>query len=192
MKLKNFLIQCGTLHTHLKDVEGNGISGTIGYGRRVYKFINGKPNPEYESFKQYTKVNPIPHELAEKMLETDIPIHGQLQTLQSGYKRKIPICVPLYQREVDALIDMNFNGGAVWGHVGRSISKLNHDRVEGYSVEELLNGGNYSNAAIVMPERYNTSEGFKWSRGVVRRRRAEQGIFLTANYDWSSYAGPSR
>lgn len=64
------------------------------------------------------------------MLETDIPIHSELKTLQSGYKDKNPICVPLYQREVDALIDMNFNGGAVWGHVGRSISTLNNDRVE--------------------------------------------------------------
>lgn len=121
----------------------------------------------------------IPDDAAKELLEKDIPTRGSLNKYNSQISG---IPVPLYQREIDAIIDLSFNGGSLAFTYKSGLSNLcGHENVEGFSIETLLKHCRYTMAGETILSRANTISS-QWSKGVQRRRNAESGIFNGGSY----------
>jgi GH24 family phage-related lysozyme (muramidase) len=148
-------------------VEGG--NDTIGIGHKI-------TDAEIAS-KRFTKgywAQPLSDAKMDELLDEDIAKNG-------GNKIDSLVFVPLYDYEVDAILDLGFNGGP--GALGASASSLythndaaNAKGTNRQNLSALLNRGRYSLVPEYFRTHYNTSNS-KWVAGVQNRRDMDARMF---------------
>jgi GH24 family phage-related lysozyme (muramidase) len=148
-------------------VEGG--NDTIGIGHKI-------TDAEIAS-QRFTKgywAQPLSDAKMDELLNEDIAKNG-------GNKIDSLVFVPLHNYEVDAILDLGFNGGP--GALSANASSLyTHDGAANakgtnrQNLSELLNRGRYSLVPGYFQTHYNTAGG-KWVAGVQNRRDMDARMF---------------
>jgi GH24 family phage-related lysozyme (muramidase) len=148
-------------------VEGG--NDTIGIGHKI-------TDAEIAS-QRFTKgywSQPLSDAKMDELLNEDIAKNG-------GNKIGSLVFVPLYDYEVDAILDLGFNGGP--GALGSSASSLythnggaNPKGTNRQNLSALLNRGRYSLVPEYFRTHYNTSNS-QWVAGVQNRRDMDARMF---------------
>ncbi len=146
---------------------------TIGIGHKMTKsdVSSGRFTPRGE----YPQ--PLSMEQMLKLKDQEVAING-------GENINKIVNVPLYQYEMDAIIDLCFNGGkGALGGTARSIydenGKLQPDGTYVVALVDLLNSGKYSEVPKYLKNHFNTQNKI-WSRGVQNRRNMDARMFENA------------
>lgn len=110
---------------------------------------------------------PLSTEKMQQLRDEDIAKNG-------GNEIQRRVFVPLYYYEVDAILDLSFNGGP--GALTSNASSIydengnkNPPKTDVQNLAKILNAGRYSLVPDYMKNHYNTSNK-KWSAGVQNRR----------------------
>ena len=148
-------------------VEGG--NDTIGIGHKITdaEIASGRFTKGYWA-------QPLSDAKMDELLDEDIAKNG-------GNKIESLVFVPLYDYEVDAVLDLGFNGGP--GALSANASSLyTHDGVANpkgtnrQNLSDLLNRGRYSLVPGYFQSHYNTANG-KWVAGVQNRRDMDARMF---------------
>ncbi|AHG65458.1 glycoside hydrolase family protein [Advenella mimigardefordensis] len=148
-------------------VEGG--NDTIGIGHKI-------TDAEIASkrFTQGDWAQPLSDAKMNELLQEDIKKNG-------GNRIEREVFVPLYAYEVDAILDLGFNGGpgaltanaaSIYSHDGTKNPKNTNRQ----NLGELLNRGRYSMVPAYLESHYNTSNSV-WVAGVQNRRDMDVRMF---------------
>jgi len=150
-----------------------GGNNTIGIGHKIKdsEIKSGR----FKAGGQYAQ--PLSMEQMLKLKDEDVGLNGG-ETLN-----KI-VNVPLHQYEMDAIIDLCFNGGK--GALGGTASTLYDENgnkqpagTNKVALVDLLNTGKYSEVPKYLRNHFNTANRI-WSRGVQNRRNMDARMFINA------------
>lgn len=147
-----------------------GGNDTIGIGHKI-------KDTEIKS-KRFTAKGALPPPLSNdqmySLLDEDVALNG-------GSDINNLINVPLYSYEMDAIIDLCFNGGK--GALSGAASSLFNDIGEAQPantnkivLSDLINSGKYSEVPKYLKNHFNTANR-KWMRGVQNRRNMDYRMF---------------
>lgn len=150
-----------------------GGNDTIGIGHKIKdtEIKNGR----FSSKGEYPQ--PLSMDQMLKLKDEDVALNGG-ETLN-----KI-VNVPLYQYEMDAIIDLCFNGGkgALSGTASTKYDENGNKQPPGTNkilLADLLNSGKYNEVPKYLKNHFNTQNG-EWSRGVQNRRNMDARMFENA------------
>lgn len=142
---------------------------TIGIGHKITP-----SEVKSDRFNQGYWKQPLSDEKMKELQDEDIAKNGGNDI---GYK----VFVPLYDHEVDAVLDLGFNGGK--GALSSDASSLydengnkNPPKTNVQNLAKILNRGSYSLVKKYMKNHYNTSNKV-WSAGVQNRRDMDARMF---------------
>ena len=150
-----------------------GGNNTIGIGHKIKdseiksgRFKAGGEYPQPLSMKQMLKLK-----------DEDVGLNG-------GNTLNQIVNVPLHQYEMDAIIDLCFNGGkgALSGTASTLYDENGNKQPAGtnkVALVDLLNSGKYSEVPKYLRNHFNTSNRM-WSRGVQNRRNMDARMFVNA------------
>lgn len=168
-RLRQAMIKAeGAYPNEYKSPEGG--TNTIGIGHKIKpaEIKNGRFNVggEYQQ--------PLSMEKMLKLKDEDVFLNG-------GETINKLVNVPLYQNEMDALIDLCFNGGkgTLSGATSTKYDQNGNKQPAGTNkvvLVDLLNCGKYSEVPNFLRNHINTQNG-EWSRGVQNRRNMDARMF---------------
>lgn len=150
-----------------------GGNNTIGIGHKIkdseIKSGRFKANGEYPQ--------PLSMEQMLRLKDEDVGLNG-------GDTVNNIVNVPLHQYEMDAIIDLCFNGGkGALSGTASTIYNENGDKqpanTNKVALVDLLNSGKYSEVPKYFRNHFNTSNRI-WSRGVQNRRNMDARMFVNA------------
>lgn len=172
----------GTLRQAMIKAEGampreypspEGGNNTIGIGHKIkdseIKSGRFKAGGEYPQ--------PLSMEQMLKLKDEDVGLNG-------GNTLNQIVNVPLHQYEIDAIIDLCFNGGkgALSGKASTLYDENGNKQPAGtnkVALVDLLNSGKYGEVPKYLKNHFNTSNRL-WSRGVQNRRNMDARMFIDA------------